>query len=130
MKYSISLLLLASMAGASVVYAQEPAKSAVQVSAAAEDDSKALADLCNTYASEDGVSADKKASYIKECLNSMTDLSEAVQEPLPLVAEENNAPAAAPSSEQVNSDPEKLVKNELVETPDPNAEQLDAGKSH
>ncbi len=98
--------------------------------AAAEDENKDLTELCNTYAQEDGIGADKKATYVKDCLKSMTDLSESMQEPLPLVAGENNTPSAAPSSEQVNSDPEKLVKSEVVDTPDPNAEQLDAGKNH
>ena len=87
-----------------------------------------MSDLCTTYAEEDGISADKKPAYIKECLASMTDLSESVQEPLPVVADGTDAPSVTPSSEQVNSDPENLVKGELVDTPDPAAEQLDAGK--
>ncbi|QLQ33382.1 MAG: hypothetical protein HZT40_19245 [Candidatus Thiothrix singaporensis] len=62
-------------------------------------------------------------------MNSMTDLSEGIQEDLPLVAEDSGEAVAAPSSEQVNrNSPEKLVQGELVETPDPAAEQLNAGK--
>lgn len=102
---------------------------AVTQTATVDDENKELNDLCNTYAQEDGIAADKKAAYVKDCLKRMTDLSESMQEPLPLVSGDN-APAATPSSEQVNADPEKLVKSEVVDTPDPNAEQLDAGKSH
>lgn len=93
-----------------------------------ENNSLVLSGLCTTYAEEDGIAADKKNGYVADCLNNMTDLSEAMQEDMPLLSEETGEAAASPASSQVNNSPEKLVQNELVETPDPAAEQLDAIK--
>lgn len=130
MKYLLSVLLATtSLLASPLMQAEEAAPAAApNGEAAAENPVSALSELCNTYAEEDGVAADRKASYLKECMASMTDLSDGMQEGLPLVSEENGQAVAAPSSEQVNSSPEKLVQNELVETPDPTAEQLSAGK--
>ena len=115
MKHLLALLVTTSIVMSSTAFAEPGADGNVSA-------------LCATYATEDGISADKKDAYIKECVASMTDLSESIQEPLPVVAEGTDTPTATPSSEQVNSDPDQLVKSELVETPDPSAEQLDAGK--
>ena len=115
MKYLLALLATASIITSSLAIAEPSAESN-------------MSDLCATYAAEDGISADKKEAYIKDCLASMTDLSASIQEPQPVNAEGTETPTATPSSEKVNSDPDQLVKSELVETPDPSAEQLEAGK--
>lgn len=93
-----------------------------------DNSSSAVADLCNTYADEDGIAASERPAYISKCLKGMTDLSEGMREGVPLVADATEEAVAAPSSTAVNSDPEQLIKNELVEIPDPAAEQLDAQK--
>lgn len=123
-------LTLASLLLSPLVLAEDVVadKQAVGEQAAAENPASALAELCNTYAEEDGIAAGNKANYVKQCMASMTDLSEGMQENLPLVSEENGQAVASPSSAQVNNNPEQLVQNELVETPDPGAEQLNAGK--
>ncbi len=119
-------LVLAAVFTAPVAFAEENiADSAI----ATESNASAVQDLCKTYAQEDGIQASQLDAYIKECMASMTDLSEAMQESLPLTAGESGEPTAAPTSEALSQDPEQLVKSELVETPDPAAEQLDAGKN-
>lgn len=130
MKYLFLLLTVATMALSPAVLAEEasPSQPSVETGAVSESNDTALADLCNTYAEEDNVAADKKAAYLKECMTSMTDLSEGMQEGLPLASDETGEAVAAPSSAQVNSSPDLLVQSELVETPDPAAEQLSAGK--
>ncbi|MEB4593534.1 hypothetical protein VSS37_21330 [Candidatus Thiothrix sp. Deng01] len=131
MKYLTALLVMAGMMIHPMVLADDAVsmQQSADAGTATESNASAVADLCNTYAKEDGVAADKKAGYLNACLNSMTDLSEGIQEDLPLVAEDSGEAVAAPSSEQVNrNSPEKLVQGELVETPDPAAEQLNAGK--
>ncbi|HRJ54463.1 MAG TPA: hypothetical protein PLE99_17005 [Candidatus Thiothrix moscowensis] len=130
MKHYLSLLAVAGILFAPLALAEKetvaPQNTATE---AGESNSSAVADLCKTYAIEDGIAAAKQAAYINDCMASMTDLSGGVQEPIPLVAEGTGEPVAAPASEKVNSDPEQLVKSELVETPDPTAEQLDAKKN-
>lgn len=131
MKHSILYLMLTGIMAASPAFAEDAVKAPAGAEASptsSEGSDSAVSELCSTYADEDGIAADKKAAYIKDCMNSMTDLSEGMQETVPLVADETNEPVAAPSSEQVNKDPEQLVKSELVETPDPTAEQLETGK--
>jgi hypothetical protein len=131
MKYPILYLLLTGIMAASTAFAEDTTKNTVAADASpatSENSDAAVSGLCNTYAEEDHISADKKAAYLKDCMNSMTDLSEGMKEDVPLVADETNAPVASPASEQVNQDPEQLVKSELVETPDPTAEQLETGK--
>lgn len=132
MKYLSALLAITCVMAHPMVRGEDATVADPQVAetrTTSESHDSALADLCATYAEEDGIAADKKAAYVNECLNSMTDLSEGVQEGLPLVAEAGEGgPAIAPSSAQANSTPEKLVQSELVETPDPSAEQLNTGK--
>lgn len=94
----------------------------------AESDTAPVADLCKTYAEENEIATAKKDTYIAECMDSMTDLSESMQETLPLLIENSNEPAVTPTAEKIHQDPEQLVQNELVETPDPGAEQLEAKK--
>ncbi|SEA91278.1 hypothetical protein SAMN05660964_02800 [Thiothrix caldifontis] len=119
MKYLLTLLSLTGLYVSPVIAAEE---------SVTENNHSALTELCNTYAEEDGITTGKKAAYIQECLNNMTDLSESIQEELPLSTEEvTEDPATAPAA-SVSSTPEKLVQNELVETPDPTAEQLNAAK--
>lgn len=130
MKYCLSLLAAVSILISLPVLAdKDGADSKESVAEATESNATAVHDLCNTYAKEDGIIAAKHDAYVKECMASMTDLSERIQEPLPLVSEGTDESAAAPMSEQVNNDPEQLVKSELVETPDPDAEQLDVQKN-
>lgn len=93
-----------------------------------ENTTSNLAALCNTYAEEDGIAESAKAEYVRKCLKRMTDLSETIQESIPLVGDVTEEPLAAPTSEVVNSELEQLIKSELVETPDPQAEQLSTGK--
>lgn len=89
-----------------------------------EDDN--LKELCSTYAEEDKIAAADRESYIKKCLSQMTDLSEGMQESVPLVSDNENDATAAPSSRKINDDPEALIKSELVDAPTPGAEQLDS----
>jgi hypothetical protein len=89
-----------------------------------ENDS--LKELCNTYADEDKIAAAERDTYIKKCLSQMTDLSEGMQESVPLVSDNETDSTAAPSSRKVNDDPEALIKSELVDAPTPGAEQLDS----
>ena len=118
MKYPLILLTLIGIGTSPLIHAEDSAP---------ENNNAALTELCNTYAEEDGISASKKAAYLQECLSNMTDLTDSMQEDLPLAAAETNieSTVAAPP---VNNSPEQLVQNELVETPDPSAEQLSAGK--
>jgi hypothetical protein len=129
MKYLFSLLVMTSITTSPAILAEEaaPAPAATEIAASDENNNSSLAELCSTYAEEDGIAASKKAAYIQDCMSNMTDLSESMQEGLPLMSDEAGETVAAPSSGQVNT-PEKLVQNELVETPDPAAEQLTAGK--
>lgn len=129
MKHCLTLLALAGILIAPAAFAEEEADVKEDVAALAESNDAALNDLCSTYADEDGIETAKRAAYIKECMTSMTGLSDNMQEPLPLVSEGTDEAVATPMSEQVNNDPEQLVKSELVETPDPAAEQLDARKN-
>ena len=91
---------------------------------AQEDDN--LKELCSTYAEEDNIAAAERESYIKKCLSQMTDLSEGMQESVPLVSDNETESTAAPSSRKINDDPEALIKSELVDAPTPGAEQLDS----
>ena len=99
--------------------AKESAEKTVQ-----EDDN--LKELCSTYAEEDKVATAERESYIKKCLSQMTDLSEGMQESVPLVSDNETDATAAPSSRKINDDPEALIKSELVDAPTPGAEQLDS----
>lgn len=110
------------------VWAEDAKNTVPAVAGNVDSSSSAVADLCNTYADEEGVAAGERPTYISKCLKGMTDLSEGMQEGVPLVADVTEEAVAAPSSIAVNSDPEQLIKNELVEIPDPAAEQLDAQK--
>ena len=130
MKHILIAIAAISMSMAAVVQAEEnkaPVASAVAPEVA-ENTTSNMTDLCNTYAEEDGIAESAKAAYVSKCLERMTDLSESIQESVPLVADVTEEPLAAPTSETVNSDPEQLVKGELVEIPDPGAEQLSAEK--
>lgn len=119
MKYPLILLTLIGISTSPIIHAEDSAP---------ENNKAALAELCNTYAEEDGISVSKKAAYLQECLSNMTDLTDSMQEGLPLVATEETPELAESAAKPVNNTPEKLVQNELVETPDPSAEQLSAGK--
>ena len=119
MKYKLILLALLGISTGPIIHAEDSAP---------ENNNAALTELCNTYAEEDGISASKKSAYLQECLSNMTDLTDSMQEELPLVAAEETPELAEPATKPVNNTPEKLVQNELVETPDPSAEQLSAGK--
>jgi hypothetical protein len=122
MKYLSTLLAIASLTASTVSFATD----APVVSE--ESNNTALSALCNTYADEDGIAANEKAAYLKDCLSNMTDLSENVQEGLPVTAENNGETLVLSTAEKHTNSPETLVQNELVETPDPAAEQLIAGK--
>jgi hypothetical protein len=124
MKQVLIALAITGILAVAPVWAEDAATSSTD----SENNTSAVASLCSTYAQEDGIEANKQAAYIQECLKNMTNLSESVQEDVPLVADTTNEPVAAPSSEKVNSNPEQLVQGELVEIPDPTAEQLDADK--
>jgi hypothetical protein len=130
MKHILIAVAAISMSMAVVVHAEEnkAPDAKAEASEVAENTTSTMTDLCNTYAQEDGISESAKAAYVSKCLERMTDLSETIQETVPLVADVTEEPVAAPTSEVVNSDPEQLVKGELVETPDPSAEQLSAEK--
>lgn len=101
---------------AAPLYAAEPASQDTQNSA--------LVELCQSYAQEDGIAASQQASYLKECLASMSGLSEQVQSSTPSSSGE---PTPSVAVDTKNS-PEMLVQNELVEKPDPSAEELSAKK--
>ena len=133
MKHALIALAVAGLFAMVTVHAETtPATTtpaaAVTTPAVDETNNAAVSSLCSSYADEDKVPASGKAAYIAKCMKGMTDLSEGIKETVPLVTENTEEPAAAPSSEKVNSDPEQLVKGEIVEIPDPTAEQLDAGK--
>ncbi|QQZ29108.1 hypothetical protein HMY34_10225 [Thiothrix subterranea] len=119
MKYPLILLTLLGISTSATLHAED---------SAAENNNAALTELCNTYAEEDGISDGKKSAYLQECLSNMTDLTESIQEDLPLAAAEETPELTESATKPVNNTPEKLVQNELVETPDPSAEQLSAGK--
>lgn len=120
MKYPLILLTLLGISTSPIIHAEESAP---------ENNNAALTELCNTYAEEDGISDGKKSAYLQECLSNMTDLTESMQENLPLAATEaSSTEPAEPTAQALNNSPEKLVQNELVESPDPSAEQLSAGK--
>jgi hypothetical protein len=121
MKYLSTLLVIASLTASTVSFATD-------ASVSEENNNTALSALCNTYADEDGIAANEKAAYLKDCLSNMTDLSENVQEGLPVTAENNGETLALSTAEKHTNSPETLVQNELVETPDPTAEQLIAEK--
>jgi hypothetical protein len=121
MKYLSTLLVITSLTASTVSFAADAPVSE-------ENNNTALSALCNTYADEDGIAANEKAAYLKDCLSNMTDLSENVQEGLPMTAENNGEALATPTAEKHTNSPETLVQNELVETPDPTAEQLIAEK--
>ncbi|UJS25108.1 hypothetical protein [Thiothrix winogradskyi] len=119
MKYPLILLTLIGIGTSPLIHAEDSAP---------ENNNAALTELCNTYAEEDGISASKKAAYLQECLSNMSDLTDSMQEDLPLAADETSTESTAAAVPPVNNSPEQLVQNELVETPDPSAEQLSAGK--
>jgi RecG-like helicase len=122
MKYLSALLVVASLTASAVSFAAD------EVAVSEENNNTALSALCETYAVEDGIAANEKADYLKDCLSNMTDLSENVQEGLPVTADNSSEALTTPTAEKTNHSPETLVQNELVETPDPAAEQLSAGK--
>lgn len=100
---------------AAPLYAAENASQDMQNSA--------LVELCQSYAQEDGIAASQQASYLKDCLARMSGLSEQVQSSTPSSSE----PTPSVAADTKNS-PEMLVQNELVEKPDPSAEELSAKK--
>lgn len=87
---------------------------------------RALADLCATYAEEDGIAAKERGEYLAECMAGMTDLSESIQEDQPVVADAVRSPDTAIPPARESSTPEQMVQNEVVSEPDPSAEQLNA----
>lgn len=119
MKSLFFLLTAAGIASSPLVFAEDTVP-----------DDASMTSLCETYAQEDHITADKKPDYIAKCLANMTTgLSENLREDLPVVLDtDGDAATATPSSEKVNQNPDDLVKDEVVETPDPNAEQLNATK--
>ena len=132
MKHALIALAVAGLFATVTVHAETTPATTTPAAAvttpAVDETNTAVSSLCSSYADEDKVPASGKAAYIAKCMKGMTDLSEGIKETVPLVTENTEEPAAAPSSEKVNSDPEQLVKGEIVEIPDPTAEQLDAGK--
>lgn len=82
----------------------------------------ALVELCKAYAQEDGIATSQQASYLKECLAGLSELSEQVQSSTP------SAEATPSVIADTKNSPEMLVQNELVEKPDPSAEELSAKK--
>lgn len=132
MKHALIALAVAGLFAMVTVHAETTPATTTPAAAvttpAVDETNTAVSSLCSSYADEDKVPASGKAAYIAKCMKGMTDLSEGIKETVPLVTENTEEPAAAPSSEKVNSDPEQLVKGEIVEIPDPTAEQLDAGK--
>lgn len=119
MKYTLFLLTLIGFSTGGVLHAEDTT---------AENNDTALTELCNTYAEEDGIIASKKSAYLQKCLKSMSDLTESMQENLPLAADQENSEEHPQAAASVVNTPEKLVQSELVETPDPSAEQLSAVK--
>ncbi len=91
-------------------------------------DTSEVSNLCNSYADEDQVASPARDAYIQECIKRMTDLSDGVGEDVPLVSDGTDEPVAAPSTEQLNFDPEQAIQDEITTTPDPQAEQLNAEK--
>ena len=131
MKHHLTLLALAGLLMTPSAFAGKDAVETPEMApVSAESNDSAVQDLCRTYAEEDGIASNKRPAYIQECVANMTGLSDGIQsEPLPLLSEGSEEAVASPTSEQVNDDPEQLVRSELVETPDPAAEQLDARKN-
>lgn len=93
-----------------------------------ENEISGVTDLCNTYADEDKVTDNARDAYIQDCLKRMTDLSDGVGEAIPLLSDGGDESLAAPSTEQLNFDPEQAIQDELTTNPDPQAEQLDVEK--
>lgn len=87
-----------------------------------------VTELCNAYADEDNVTGTARETYIQDCLKRMTDLSDGIGESVPLVSDGTDESLAAPSTEQLNFDPEQAIQDEITTTPDPQIEQLDAEK--
>ena len=120
MKYALALGLGIWLGFSSLSGADEttsPSMDALETSN--EDPAQALEDLCKSYI-KDGTITE---SEYGNCLSSMTDLSESMPEPLPLT----EAEASATSDTQPTNTPadsEALVSDEIVENPDPQAEQL------
>jgi len=126
MKHVLAWLALGAALAMPCSWAADAAAVAVAaVTPSTESDNSAITSLCKTYASDDKVAASMTDTYVKKCVASMTDLSDTTQAALPLVGEDGS-PAATPESAKVTSSPEQLVKGEIVETPDPTAEQLSA----
>ncbi|MFN3786606.1 MAG: hypothetical protein ACK4RS_07180 [Thiothrix sp.] len=83
---------------------------------------EALVDLCKAYAQEDGIATGQQARYLQDCLANLSALSEQVQNSTP----RTDVPLL--SAVVTKSSPETLVQNELVDKPDPSAEELSAKK--
>lgn len=88
----------------------------------------AITALCQEYAQEDGVSSQNRAAYLKECLHSMTDLSDDIQEAPPAVADAVTQAEKEQVQEVEKNTPDKMLVNEVVSIPDPSAERLTAKK--
>jgi hypothetical protein len=123
MKYLIALTLSLGISSVNLAWAEDattPSATDTSELDAGDDPAQALQDLCKSYV-KDGTIAETE---LNQCLSGMTALSNPVPEPLPFMDEENEA-TATPSAEQANDpDPEALVKDEIVDKPDPQAEQL------
>lgn len=124
MKYAL-LLALGLMSFGSLSYAENtdastPPSESAEVNS--EDPAQALQDLCKSYI-QDGTITESEYS---NCLSSMTDLTESMPEPLPFADTDTTASdtATAETEPATPTDSETLVNDEIVEKPDPKAEQL------
>lgn len=112
-------------AGSVILYSPAHAEDSTS---ATESNDRAITDLCATYAREDDISTKAMGAYIQECIDNLSNLSTSMQENQEVIADAAREPDTATPSGQSNNTPEQMVQNELVNTPDPTAEQLNTTK--
>lgn len=118
MKYTLLLALSLSLGAMQGVWAEEVAPATTEATSAAtdeEDPASVLEDLCQSYVKDGTIGS----TEYNQCVSGLTALSE----PATLVGEEP-APKATDTTADPATNPEALVKDEIVEKPDPQAEQL------
>lgn len=120
MKHAFTLALIVWMGFISNSFAEDTAPAPTDLSETnSEDPAQALQDLCKSYVQDGTITAGE----YNNCISSMTDLSESMPEPLPFTGDETPAPATEETA-NTPSNSEALVSDEIVEKPDPKAEQL------
>ncbi|WP_020558367.1 hypothetical protein [Thiofilum flexile] len=117
MKYAFALALSLGVSFGSLSWAVDVAATADSAEVDSEDPAQALQDLCKSYIKDGTITANEYNS----CLSNMTDLSESTSAPLSVTEEVDSAPSEAANTP---ADAEALVSDEIVEKPDPQAEQL------